>query len=668
MAAGGQAFYSTPAFELFRRGLNVQTVQRFHGINAYRSVAELGPDHAQDLLNVMVPGWGGLSKFRLPVAMSTPTGFPNPFVSGPQSFFDFQQANGTRQIIANFGNTLWFFTWNADNATLAPAASPANQIGIGINEVGPWQMATANNILFMVNGALSFKWLGFGLENWGIIQAGQPNLNPSVAGNLTATQGGWSWRVAGKNSVTGHVGAASVPSATTGNVGPFAFSLTAPQFNPADAQIDTLVWYRTQDGGGNWYRVAEVVIATGAVTFNQATITSGGAGLLAYSITDNTPDAGLDLLTQAPLLNFPPISGGKYMVVGQSRVFIANLPGAPQDIIYSGYEQILTGRPEESFPQGNRLRLSIGAEAINGIGVMQAGVVAFSGTKRMYALRGQVEDISVQAPVQFSAYLEELPYDIGTLCAQSIVSTPYGILFWATDRTVQLLDQSFNLKNLSKNVYPLLRRATKGKESIASGAYFNWLERDWYALTLALDGSVTNNLLMFLSLDDDTGQMEWFLSSIQADYISTISAPDNQRKLVISQGGLLYNLPVSQDTAGGISDRSIIPATNGLLPAYWFGGYFGNSSPYTSAMWRKGLLSTDQGGFTATTFLANNVTRQVGNPVSLKVKGPKAASPGWSINERATRCAVKINFPQQDVAANVLELHVGSIATSYRLR
>lgn len=662
MGSSGQNLYSTPVFELFRRGLSVQTIHNFRGINAFRSATSLTPDWAQDLQNVMVPGWGGLSKFRIPVAMSPAIGGQ---ANGPQSVWDFQQANGTRQVVANFGISLYYFTWDAAGVNLvAPTL-----IETGPQDAGPWSMAAANNILFGVNGIRAMKWTGVAFQNDGIqvpTQPGGPQFLANQVGGLTAALGGWSWRYAYKNSVTGHVGAASQPSVTTGNGGPFKFTLVATAPNPADAQIDTLVWFRTFDGGGNWYRTAEVTIATGQVTFNAGTFTVLGPGVQSFTVTDNTPDASLDQATQAPLLNLPPVSGGKYMAVGQSRVFIANLPSSPQDVIYSGYEQILLGRPEESYPPGNRLRLSIGAESVAGIGVMQSGVVAFSNTKRMYALRGQVEDISVLAPVGFSAYLEELPYDTGTLCHQSIQSTPYGLLFWATDRTVQMLDNTFALKDMSGPVYPVLRRATKGREAFASSAYFNWLEREWYGLTLAVDGSIYNNLIIFWGLNKDVGQMDIFLATIQADYLTVLSTPQAQRILAAAMGGLINNVPVSQDTTNGVADLSIIPATAGVLPAFWRGGYFGNDAPYRSKMYRRGLLVTDQDGFKVTKRFVDNREFPITAP---DVYGPDETFDGGSfeLNRRATRCSVEINFPQQDVSANVLELSVGAVATSDRL-
>src|SRR5882672_1212126 len=100
MSSGTQNLYSSPGFELFRRGLNAQTVKQFRGMNAFQAQTLLDPEWALDCLNVMVPGWGGLSKFRLPVPISSVLA-PNP-VNGPYQFVDFQTGLGIRQVVASF--------------------------------------------------------------------------------------------------------------------------------------------------------------------------------------------------------------------------------------------------------------------------------------------------------------------------------------------------------------------------------------------------------------------------------------------------------------------------------------------------------------------------------------------------------------------------------------
>ncbi len=829
MATGAQSFYSTPAFELFRRGLNTTTVKKFRGIDAFKAITEVGSDTALDCMNVLVPGWGGLSKFRLPVAISQAI-VPAPGV-GPSQFYDFQQATGTRQVVAAFGNNaLYYFTWNAGGTALN-AGILINQSAAGL-DVAPWSMVESNNIMFMANGVQMVKWLGGpsgatnGFENWGIVQpTSQPTIggaegtvdlqsiqraggtvtiiipiptgpeptpgmylsvgdsiiivNPSdasyngtftiatvvtpgqtytyaqagansgpfvdtalltvntssgvipavVTGSRTGGVATYSWAVplpvpaallngvhvtisgfadatlngtfAINNAVSLHSGTVSItvlqaglPDSVGGATGTlsmgvtivtsrtYEFSAVNPQtghysnvglpitingpltnrlvyvnsnYVITDPQVGGVQFFATLDGGGDFFLDPSSTPLSGIVGF-----------------VDFVSDGDLDDAIQAPLINNPP-PVGKYLAVGQSRVFIANIVGGPNFIAYSGYEQILLGRPEESFPPSNRLLLNIGAEEINGIGILPSGIVGFGATKRMYILRGNVEDITLNAPVQFSAFLQELPWDMGTLCHQSIKATPVGLIFWGTDRTVQLFNPgstltstAASLQDISGPVYPILRQATAGQEQLAAAAYFNWLERDWYALTFAYNGSLTNNYTIFWALQQD-GTIDIFPCSIAMDFMHTLSTSNLQRILACSFGGLIYNLPVSQDTVNGVAQFNVIPATNGNLGAYWRGGYFGNESPVRSKMWKRGLLVTDQrpDAFRVNTRLVNNREATFQNPKFI----PSAVSSDgqWSITQRANRCSIEIIFPQKDVSANVLEMTVGNIPTSDRM-
>lgn len=801
MSSGAQSFYSSPGFELFRRGLNTQTIKQFRGINVFQGQASLGPEWALDCMNVLVPGWGGLSKFRLPVAMSSAVIGQG---VGPQYFTDFQQGNGTRQVISNFGNSLYYMAWDPTgqflvNATLIETAAA---------DSGPWSMVTANNVLFAANGQVMKKWTGTSWQNWGIaapaqapapgwtvanasltraggtvtvtlppltvlrfaagdqvtivspndpsfggnfavlaatddqhftytnaganagpvvgatvtansqfasytvtanrtngvtvyalqtttgiatafgtggpttpievivtgfadatfngtfianfvtgsgagIVVPQPNLPdgvPAGTGTLTSALSaatGVRWAYAYQNSTLGTISNISPPSAVfTGNFRSFQLAAAASP----DPQVDTIVWFRTLDGGGDLF------------LRQSATVANGGLTLL-----DEGDDNQLNKAVQGPLIHNPPLTG-RYLAVGQSRVFVFNLIGAPQDIIYSGYEQILYpgARPEETFPPNNRLRLSIGASAIAGGGVLQSGIVAFSDTDRMYMLRGSVEDITVFAPVQFSAFLEELPWRMGCMSHRSVQATPMGLIWWAADKTVNVFDGTGAPTDISRPVYPLLRRATPGQESQAAGAYFNWLERDWYALSFAIDGAGSNNYTLFWSLSPDTGQIDVFPCSVQMDFVGVLTSSKSQRLLAVSSAGLIRNLPVSQDTVGGIGDQTVIPATAGRLGAFWRGGYFGNDSPVRSKMYKRGLLVADQGGFRVAKRLVDNRTKTFANPLVL---GPdKTSGSGeFSIGQRAARVSVEILFPDDDVSCNVMELTVGSIATSDRM-
>jgi hypothetical protein len=601
-------------------------------------------------------------------------GPPQTFPTGPQTIFDFQQANGTRQIFANLGTDLGYYKNDGQ-------FGPVIVSGPLVINTGPWSLVEVSNILIGGNGQRIVKWTGTDLLNVGIASPLTPPAVISTSpGNLSPIFGyewAFSWKssgiapgLAGPSPI--EVGTASPNNAQSGagNVN-VRYNVTTNQVVPSDPQIDTVVWFRTLDGGGDLFRLAEINIFTGAVTFNAGSVAPFGAAPF-VAISDNTPDLplvlggpALDQTIRAPLLNNPPIVG-KYLAVGQGRVVIANLAGAPQDAIYSGAERILIGNPPECYPPNNRLRLSIGAESIAGVGVLTAGVVAFSNTDKMFMLRGQLEDITDTAPVQFTQYLQELPWKIGCLSHATVQATPYGLVWLAGDKTVQLFDGQSTIQDISGPVYPILRGITAGAEGACSSAYFNWLERDWFALLVPFNGSITPNRMIFWALEKDNNAIDIFISTIQADGIGTVTTSTLQRRLIIGLGGKLYRLPIESDTIGGISDLTLIPATAGQLQAYWRGGYFGNDTPQRSEMFRWGRLITDQNAaaFAVTLRLVDDDTNTLDNPRI--VPRMQLAASKFTINQRAKRCSVEINFPVQDVSANVMELQLHSIPSSDR--
>jgi hypothetical protein len=661
--------YSSPAFELFRRGLIIQAVQTFHGINSYSTMPNLGPDWAQDCLNVIVSGSGGLSKFRLPVKLSV--AIPG-IAQGPNSFWDFQQGNGLRQVLAFFGQSLYYYTNYLTVATLIEANA--------LN-VGQWSFKTANNILFGVNGLRAQKWTGANWWLWGIVSPTVLVPPPVNIPGLLSPTFGYTYSYSWKNSVTQHQSNITLPSQSTGPQAGVGFTPTATA--SPDPQVDTICWFRSLDGGSDQFQLAEVNINTGVITtFAPAANVALPAGATApfLSILDNTLDPGLNQTTVGQQINNPPLIG-KYVAVGQSRVFIFNLNGNPQDIIYSGYEQILLGRPEESFPPYNRLRLSIGAESIAGGAVLPNGVIAFSQTGNMYQLRGAVEDITLNLPANFSAVLQELPWTLGCASHFTIQVTPYGLIWLAGNKTVQFYDGTDAPIDISTGVYPLLQTIAPGTETQCISGYFNWLERDWYALLCCVNGSqVINRLFMFgatVTPSQTSGELytvsavEVFVSDIPTTFpnsIQWIGVLTNallQRQLCVAGQGFIWQLPVSSTTVNGITQNyAIQPATAGQLNAYWRGGYFGNDTPYRSKTFRWARLLTDNGGFQMQFRLVDDEQRTFQKP---QILGPFPVQPARnSINTKAKRCSVEIDFPAQDAEANVLELSVAQLATADR--
>jgi hypothetical protein len=665
------------------RNLITETIRRFRGLSLWEVASNLGPEHAQDCLNVIPNSSGGISKLRVPTSLSPEVAN----LSGVGSIANFQNALGTRQVIAAVGDYVESLALDA----YTPTEVDNNALNDAI-----WDWIQSNNIMFGANGLRMMKWTGTAWQKWGIDQATAPgydlgagnvvnviadpagtllvrlndteyhdsfnhlylsrwhfaftyvnsdgvesNISPTVEtlmfeeanhwliinipwgerenpaaapenvvgwylygskstvlygnGNVpdldtgpllrlcvdpilvddSILQDGTNWqgtpsipaptanssgmvvgpgtltmvtgrryRIAYGNSVTGHVGPASSISASTGAFVGGASTITVPA--PTDTQCDQVWLYATEDGGGDYY-----VLLNPLTTDGSWAITAGGA---AITIVDDTPDSELDKSRIAPMLNFPPPIG-KYLTKFQGRVFVAGIVGAKQDIAYSGYERIFIGRPEESFPPNNRLRLSIGADEISGFGALQGGIVAFSKSNEMYSFRGSVEDVTNDAPIQYSAMLEQLPYSEGCASHYSIVETPYGLVWLGADKTIKVWNGQGPPQSLSGNIYPLLRRITAGQESNCRGLYFNWIEKEWYLLAIPIDNSTSLNRIIIVDLEPEQEKNvgAYPISVGTIDAMDIIEDVNGQRYIAFLQGGVVWTLPTTSTTTSGIS-------------------------------------------------------------------------------------------------------------------
>lgn len=640
----GGGFLSTPGYKIYARGMNVQAVKRFRGLNTFKPLSVTGPDWAIDILNVIIGANGMLSKMRVP------TGPPINLGTPVNAFWDFQQSNGTRQVLIQAGAA---FTYSTNNLLVSTAVDGDG----GAGNTGLWNFVEANNVLFGTNNSVSRqrKWTGQHWQKWGIAA---PTVAPttSYAGGGTNSKYVYSY----VNTVKPHTSNISPATAAVNVVGGGTVTPTAP----TDPQVDTISWFRTLSNGGDFFHLVDVNIATGAVSGPGAANFIGAVG---GGGTDNVPDASLDQTILGPLLNNPPPTDGQFLVVVQGRIFVAGMLSASSDIVYSGYEQILLGAPEESFPVNNRIRLKLGAESVVGLGAIHNGLVAFSNTGRMWSLRGAIEDISLNSPVAFSERLEELPWGLGCLTHFTIQSTPYGLVWLAGDKTVQFWDGYNPPNDISVNVYPLLRNITPGTENQCVGAYFNWLERDWYALTCCTNGANSPNTIIFWALAPDTSDIEIFISNQATPFIGTITSSTLQRQLLVAVGNYVQIMPVqATDIAGLSNDYTTYPPQATQLTAYWRSGYFGNDEPSRSRMWRWATLIPDgsPADYSVTFRYVDNEGRQFGAP---QIVGPtKLKKQRIGLNMRAQRCSIEIDFPPEDAPMNVLELQVAQIGTSDR--
>jgi hypothetical protein len=414
-----------------------------------------------------------------------------------------------------------------------------------------------------------------------------PGAGAGIKMGMVNAIGGRTWRYAGKNSITKHIGTASdafgpIPN-SAGILSNAITWLTPAPFS--DPQVDTIVWYASLDGGGEHFLHSEVPL-------------SSFGGML----EDHKSDTGLNTTIRAQLINnVPPI--GTFLMKFQARIFIAGIVNAPQDIAYSGYERILTGRPEESFPQNNRLRLSVGADDVRGMGAIHQGLVAWSHTNEMFILRGTVEDIVTDAPVAFSAFLDGLPWDMGANSHYSIVSTPHGVVWDASDNTVQIwygAPGAYGVvagpHDLSDNIVPLLRRVSDASKEFIKAEGVNYLDREWYVLLLPVDGAVTPNRIVFIDLTPGEENAGCFVSDIQAEAVLVHEDSRGGNHLLILQQGVIKELTFNSIGVNGIIFKKGLD----VLPALVMSTLNGPANPIPLGNYYMRVVKISyQGGETA---------------------------------------------------------------------
>jgi hypothetical protein len=484
---------------------------------------------------------------------------------------------------------------------------------------------------------------------------------PVMKGGFSDQLGARTWKYSYGASIIGDESAVSdqslaIPNGNDGLVSNVRAYLNAAA--SADPQVDTIYWYATLDSGSDWF------LENGPSTLNPA-----GGQLVATGLGygDGNPDDNIDLTQRGSLINFPPPLSTR-LSKWQGRIYM--VPSAnPQSIVYTGYEKILRGRPECNVPPGNVILLNIGANTIKAHGPLMNGVVIWDSVDKLFMFKGTVEDIVTNQPVNYSEQVEEMPWQIGCMSHQTVQSTPYGVIWFGTDKTFHKWNGIFygeiiGPTDIGQNIYPLLARITPGTEVNVQTAYFNFLERDWYVALIAIDGSATPNRMLFFDVSKDASDnLGVFVSNIEADAICSRTDANGTKRLLVSVHGIVYEIKAATTATAGV--HTVLTNTNNLLDAFWLSGYDGGDTPLTMKMYRFGRIVTDQMGFRLLATLIDDETSTLALPTNMRELQINAGGK-FSVNWKARRCSLGIQFPNQDTDASVLQLALTHIPLSDR--
>lgn len=244
----------------------------------------------------------------------------------PQAFYSFKNLSGTIKAMVDAPTKLYWFNTTSQTAVFTKTSS------------AQLSMQKVASTLYFCNGndADMKKWDGTTATKWGIVA---PTTAPTIsltAGILSPTAG-YKYGYVFKNSSTGHVSSMSPPSADTGSQTSKDFILSGAR--STDSQVDKIGIYRTDDGGADYFFLAEI-----------SNPVSG-----TWSFTDSTLDTGLDDDILAPIggINDPPPSGISLVKFHQGRMWVAS----GNTLYFAAGPDTTNGVPEEAFPAANNFVL-----------------------------------------------------------------------------------------------------------------------------------------------------------------------------------------------------------------------------------------------------------------------------------------------------------------------
>jgi hypothetical protein len=278
----------------------------------------------------------------------------------PHSMFDWQRdSDGLQFLVMATGNNIWIWKpLTSSTPLLSSSGSNAQKFDFAGNAFS----------LYMNNGLVALKLVNvLGTEtayHWGLPDpVGAPTV-AKVAGTATLKYGRQyvycyvsKWTDA-QGVARYHIGAPSGLSVNSGPTSTQAVAVGNILAPPAGYPEIGFVWvFATVDTPAN----------TSSAYYFAAELTATGSSL---TWNDNLTDAQLDITRQAPWDNHPaPL--GSIVEEYQSRIAVAGIPGKPDLVQLSGFDEIDLGVPQETFPVSMSFTVPGGSQAVIGAKTFQ---------------------------------------------------------------------------------------------------------------------------------------------------------------------------------------------------------------------------------------------------------------------------------------------------------
>lgn len=481
-------------------------------------------------------------------------------------------------------------------------------------------------------------------------QPGLPDAGPFsravfTPGITAAT--GYLYRFSSGFTKTKHWGTVSLVSALSGPLAQQSPALLLP-IQP-DPQVDQFSVFRNLDDGGDWYLEPDGVVPAQAP----------GTAFPGYGVyVDTTSDDVLESSAQTPPYDNGVAPAARYLAVTLDRILACGIDGDLSSVAYSGYDSINYGRPQESWPTFNRLKIGQGQEVPNGIGFTRYGAVIFTQSSNLYIVRGTLSDVTVDAPTPPSFLVQDLPFQIGLYSHFTIQSTSSGLIFLDDALRLMLFDGYYEPTSIASILSSVLSRITPGFQGVLASAYIKLEDRQWYILSIPVDGSQQNNLTIVVDRtpDQDRNTGIW---------VTTLSLDD--MVLVLNRDGSRVLLSAESQRASGAAamaagwvtsfpftfSESDDPSTLLLNPS-WRSGYFGIKDEdgldefSFIKLFRYVQMTTGLSPLACNAYLVGDGGYDFDNPLVISVDITTESRGG--VNWKARACSVELIFPPGSAA------------------
>lgn len=232
----------------------------------------------------------------------------------PLNFYSFENTSGQIYPLVDTPNTVYNFTGSSNTPILGKSTG-----------AGRGDFLRVGDYVYYCNGVDTKFWDGSTWNKWGIVGPVAAPTFTVGAGSLSP-QSGYAYVTCYVNTITGHVSAASPPSANTG--AQTSKNISVSYTASPDPQVNAIWIFRIQDGGGIFYFLTSVTNVSG-------------------TYVDSTADAGLVTGIVAPLVpnNAPCPAGASLVTDWDGRPWVA----AKNFIYWALGPQVTTGLGEQAF-------------------------------------------------------------------------------------------------------------------------------------------------------------------------------------------------------------------------------------------------------------------------------------------------------------------------------